>query len=390
VDPTKGYRKWNGTTLTLIDATKLGCALAVFQGRVWIAAPNSRTLIFTAPATNNDFTSGNGAGSTVITDEAFPGIIVALASALEQLWVLGEGGIEAVSNVQASGTAPSIVTTFSITNVVAGLGTSEPGSQVGYFRALTFMAPYGVYALSGVTPQKLSDKLDGLFPGLTLGHAYVAVVVVQTLPVLMFLVQYTPTAVPGLPTPGSNSLAVAPLLLCFTQGKWFTASQGAPVAITSLLVDGVAQGWASRGTDVYRLFGADLETPVVYKVQSKLYDFGASTTRTQMMRFGFEYQAESIIAPDFTIDSEAGQEAVDVVGMGNALTLINDGGDTLTLVNDVFAVLTFIVSTGMILSRTRSNSYGRYLGFTLRGEDPPYRAQAFQMQTALAAEWDTP
>src|SRR5438034_3731398 len=37
VDPTKGYFSWDGTTFTVIDATKVGVSVAVFEGRVWIA-----------------------------------------------------------------------------------------------------------------------------------------------------------------------------------------------------------------------------------------------------------------------------------------------------------------------------------------------------------------
>src|SRR5262249_3577545 len=64
---TKGLATWDGATYSVIDATKTGTALAVFEGRVWIAI--GRTLTFTAPNTHNDFTAANGAGTYVITDE---------------------------------------------------------------------------------------------------------------------------------------------------------------------------------------------------------------------------------------------------------------------------------------------------------------------------------
>src|SRR5438445_12470868 len=44
VDPTFGYFSWDGTTFTTISTTLIGTAIAVFEGRVWIA--NNRTITF--------------------------------------------------------------------------------------------------------------------------------------------------------------------------------------------------------------------------------------------------------------------------------------------------------------------------------------------------------
>src|SRR5438094_6132565 len=64
IDPTKGYFSYDGTTFTLISAGQTGDAVTVFEGRAWIAS--GRTISYTAPNTFNDFTAGNGSGSTII------------------------------------------------------------------------------------------------------------------------------------------------------------------------------------------------------------------------------------------------------------------------------------------------------------------------------------
>ena len=92
IDPLNGYFSWDGTVFTTISAGVVGSAIAVFQGRVWIS--KNRTTQYTAPNTFSDFTAANGAGSFVITDDAFPGNIIALASALEELWIVGQSAIE--------------------------------------------------------------------------------------------------------------------------------------------------------------------------------------------------------------------------------------------------------------------------------------------------------
>jgi hypothetical protein len=385
IDPVAGYSKWTGATYTVIDATKLGTSIAVFEGRVWISN-GVRTVIFTAPSTVDDFTAGNGAGSTIITDNAFPGNITCLASALEQLWVIGAGAIEAIANVAATGSAPSVVTTFSVTNIVTGLGTNADSSSTGYFRALTFMAPFGEYALSGVTPQKLSDKLDGLFKALTLGDAPVAVAVVENLLTLMFLVTYTPSASLALPLPASGLDTAQKIVLCFANGKHFVATQGALVWITTLLVDGVSQAWGTNGSTIYRLFAADADEDVAYKIVSKLYDHGLATTTKAETKFGFEFQAPLPIEPTVTIDNEISSQLADI-NFGNEVTWINEDGDPVEWINNVNDVVVW-VGVGMVLSRATVAMFGRYLGFTIQGEDPPYRIQAIQTEVHATREWE--
>src|SRR3990170_3093129 len=56
--------------------------------------------------------------STILTDEAFDGNVVAAVSALEQIWLVGNASVEALSNVSSSGTAPNVVTVFALTNIV--------------------------------------------------------------------------------------------------------------------------------------------------------------------------------------------------------------------------------------------------------------------------------
>jgi hypothetical protein len=376
VDPTNGYFSWDGTTWTVIDATKTGRAIASFEGRVWIG--NGRTIVYTAPNSHTNFTAGDGAGSTVITDDAFQGNIVAMVSALEQLWILGQSAIEALANVQASGTSPNVVTTFSITNIVSNLGSNAPNSAIGYFRALAFMAPFGAYALSGVTPQKLSDKLDGLYPDLTFTDAPAAVAVVQSLPCLLYLVTYN----------GTNAQAGAgpiPLLLGFTQGKWFFAYQGALTWITTLIVDGVSQAWGTDGANIYHLFGAPATTPVGYKVQTKQFDFGLPLVTKAMLKVGLEYQATNPIEPDLAVDSELSSQTA-TVAAGNELIFINNSGDALTMLNNVLASLIF-VSQALVLSYAKIDIAGKYLGATVTGEDPPYRIQAIDFEVTPTREW---
>lgn len=381
-DPTKGYCSWDGAAFAVIDATKLGNAIAVFEARVWLG--KNRTVTFTAPNSFSNFTGADGAGTTVITDEAFPGTIIAFTSALEQLWIAGQAAFEAIANVSTTGGT----TTFSITNIVSGIGTNNPNSVIGYFRALVFSSPTGIFALSGVTPQKLSDKLDGMYPALTLSPDVPAAIgTVQNLLVLCFLVTYTQANAPSLPTPASGLSTATKLLLCFTQGKWFFATQGSLTWITTLVNAGVSEVWGTDGSTIFKVFGGGTGE-VAYKIVSKFFSFGTSTTKWQILKSGLEIQASGSVSPQMTIDNEFSSET-EAVSAGNTLTFLNAAGNPLSFLNGSGAALTF-VAQGLILSRTVSNMYGHYLGASVSGTDSPYRIQAIQLEYAPAGEWVTP
>jgi hypothetical protein len=359
--------------------TLTGSTIATFEGRVFTSS--GRVITYSAPNSYIDFTAPNGGGTATITDEAFEGDIVALVSALEELWIIGHGAIDALANVTAVGTAPNVATSFSITNILTNVGTNAPHSVQGYFRALTLLAPFGIYALSGVTPQKLSDKLDGLFPDLVLDDRIsAAVAVVENLLCLFFLATYTGNQAQAGPPP-------IPLLIGFVQGKMFLAVQGLSLTwITTLLVDGVAQAWGTDGSQVYRLFGADASVPTTYKVQGKLSDQGQATTEKALMKVGFEFQATLPINPKVTMDSESISVQVPLTTSNEITAIVNNAGVDMTLINDSGDPLT-ILTQGLILAKEQTSLFGHYIGWTISGNDPPYRLQAIEEEFALTREW---
>ena len=313
-DPTKGYLSWDGTTFTVIDNTRLGTSIAVFGGRAWLG--NVRTLQYTDAGSYTSF-AGAG-GSAVITDEAFPGNIVRLISALEQLWILGGGAVNAISNVSINSLGATV---FSNTNIVTGIGTQNRQSVIAFFRALAFMSQSGVYGLVGVTPQKLSDKLDGLFPDLVLTpDTPAALATVYQLPVLCMLCTYND------PLRGPR-----PLLLCVSQGKTFVASQGNLKALTCLTVGSSFQAWGTDGTTIYPLF-SNPNVPTTYRIQAKLFDFGSMVRTKDTFRVMLEYETANIVAPQLTMETESGTQSV-TLNMGNAVQWANIQGQTVPFVS---------------------------------------------------------
>lgn len=385
LDPNTGYSSWNGATYTVIDATQKGTAIAVFQGRVWLI--NGRTITFTAPNTFNDFAVANGAGSTVLTDEAFPGNINAAISAVEQLWLVGDGAVEIISNVVSTGTSPNVLTTFSITNIVTNLGSNAQHSVIGYLRALAFLAPFGGYALAGVTPQKITEKLDGLFPQLTISQTTVssAIAVINSILCLVFRVLYTGQ----LSVQGAGPV---PLLLIFANGRWCFASQNSTAWITSLLVNGQAGVWGTDGSTVYQCFAGDPSTPVKYRVLGKLNDYGKATTVKRTNKTGFEFLSSYTVNPTMLLENETSDSEDQGVQTTVPVQLVNNLGQPLNLVNNSGQPLT-IVAQGIVLSRQSSYFYGNYIGWRIENVDagdPPYIMQAIEIDIEEGPAWVTP
>jgi hypothetical protein len=359
---------------------KTGSAIAVFEGRVWIKTAR-RTIEYSAPATFGDFALTHGAGSTVLTDPVFIGDITNLLPALQQLWIVGEGAVNAISNVQTTGTP--LATTFNNTNIVSSVGSNFPGSVSSFFRTIVFLTQYGIYAIVGATPQKLSDKLDGLFPDLTLtADCPHAIGTVHNVFIWATLVPYVPTA--GLGVGASRKL-----LLCFAQGKWFFASAPDLTWVTSVVVDGQPEIWGTDGETIFQLF-ADSTEPVMYILKTKFFDFGDSTQQKHLSRLSLEFLAADVVTPSVAVENEFTRRTVPLVNAAsNELTFVGTGGTLLTFEGSGGPLI--FVSGGLQLIRQGRDvsMYGQYLGLTLSGSERVWTLSGLGMEVRAGGKWNS-
>lgn len=365
-----------GVTLTIgAGAPSSVRDVAVYSGRVWLVTA-SRTITFTAPGSWTDFSLAAAAGTTVVTDAAFQGGITRLLSALELLWIVGPAAVNAISNVQVS----AGTTTFTNTNIVSGLGSAFPSSVVSYFRTFLFLAPTGVYAILGATPQKLSRQLDGLMPLLVLSGDQPAMVFalnrVFVWGVLVSLTSPPPTR---------------PVLLIFSEGRWFLARQGDGLRWVASLVDpstGQPEPWGTDGTTVFRLFAGTGSWP--FTLQTKLWDFGAFTQRKQIVRIALELDAGSTVPDDMRVDIEN-----ETMALGAGLTLgttfnrviwTNTTGGVVTWVNATGGAVAWIVG-GILTARAAIGFGGNRVGFRVAGTSRPITITGLAWEIAPHGEW---
>lgn len=239
-------------TAVLLDGP-LGEHVATFSGRVWVS--HNRTLLYSAPDSYFNFAS-DGAGSTIITDSTLHSDITQLLSANNFLYFLGVDSINVIGDVAINSDGETI---FSNTNLSASIGTDESDSVLSYFRSVWMFNRSGVYVVSGATPQKGSDGLDGIvehidftFP-VSSGEVFVKNILCTA-----FLFSYQDPLEAG----------PRPLMALFFNKKWFLASQGDDLlVIASGVQDGKAGLYGTDGANIYKLFD-DEDTPVDWIMRS--------------------------------------------------------------------------------------------------------------------------
>jgi hypothetical protein len=356
--------------------------LAVFEGRVWLVSA-LRALTFSAPGSYADFSSASGSGTTSIPDSAFIGSITRILSALELLWIMGPAAVNAISNVQATtvGSPGVVVTTFSDTNIVTNVGTILPSSVASFFRTFLFLSPYGVYAIVGATPQKLSDDLDGLFPDLIFGHdAPAAVFTLNRVFLWAVLVTYN-----------DPMLGPRPVLLTFGRNAWFLLSQGPVTWMTTLVnpATGSPDLWLTNGSLISQAFagaGANF-----YDIATKLFDFGSFVTEKQLTRVAVEsITGAGTTSPSADLQlyaqSNSGSQLLPIstVRVGTWLTTTGIPGTWLTTMGQPGDW----IATGLGIAATSRISFaGNYIGLRLTGTAKPFTLSGLAMEYDQHGEW---
>lgn len=372
-----------GDSLTIgLGAPTTPSDIQVFEGRACLLT-GPRLITATAPASFTDFQTADGAVNIPILDSIFSGSITRLLSALELLWIVGPSAVNAVSNLQTGGTP--LATTFSNTNIVANVGSILPSSVEAFFRTFIFLAPYGVYAIVGATPQKLSDDLDGLFSTLLTFAADqpAAVFTVNQVFIWGVLVTYN-----------DPILGPRPVVLCFARNAWFLASQGLTSSsltwVSGVLHDHPGLGriphlWGTDGTHLFECFEGD--GPEFHQIQFKLWDFGAFTTLKQMTQLAVEFSSSELITTTVYAETENISVATGIAATGNRLRFIGAGGVPIQFIGAGALPLNFISGGTQIAWGSIDGVAGNYLSVKVAGVSQPFTLSALALELDPRGEW---
>ena len=359
-----------GTATAFISATPTaGTAIAVYQGRVWIATGNGRTIAFSAPNDYTDFSTANAGGSFILTDPTMVSTIQQLMTANDFLYIFGTNSINILSNVRVS----SGVTNFSNTNVSSNIGSTMPLAIESYYRSVMFANPSGIYALYGSTATKASSKVDNLYDLFDPTKPFTSgLVVLYGQLCYAMLVSYLDPA------------GTRPLILMFNEKKWFLASQS--LSLTLIESAGSTSNQALYGTDgtsLYKLF-ARTNVDVNHKIETKLYDMDDSLLDKQVLRVGVEATGSSASIFTLTIDTEYTSTTASLKGQVG--TWINDDLNVGTWTNNSLYIGIWF-SGGYQFMRSDANGVGKYVGLTLTSSTSQKDYNAFHIQYEKRANW---
>ncbi len=376
-----------------MNTTATGTSIATYAGRMWVA--NGRTIYFSAPGTYNDFNPANLAGSVIMTDETLKSNITRLFSANTYLYIFGGGSINMISNVAVTNPTYSstgailtpATTIFSNQNLTPSVGTEMSFSVASYFRSVMFMVDYGVMALSGSTPQKISDPLDGIFPlfDFVSREPSCGEVVINGVLCMAYLVKYNDTAA-----------GVRSLICVFFNKKWYFCSQGTNLtfAATGSPDSDIPGLYGTDGTNLYRLFSNAI-LPISQKIQTKLWDMGDSLYIKQAYKMALEFISSATGVINVSLDTETALFPLATSGLwvNTALTQglwVNGAG-----VSGVWQTFlpasksNYVVpaSVGYSFTGQDATQFGNYLGLTVTSTIPGLTYMGMYLQYEARAQW---
>lgn len=298
-----GFTRAATATANLSGAIN-GTSIAVYAGRAWIA--KNRTVTFTDVGEYAKFV---GSGSEFTIDDSYlHNNITALYAANNYLYIFGDSSIDVLSNVtvNSAGTA-----SFSRVNVSASVGTSANRSIFSHNRSIAFANAAGFWLLSGATPEKISGKLDKLFPTIdTFARPlYGGSVIVNHVMCAAFMFEFTNTF--------TQASVTSTMMALYFNGKWFFARSAISGSLLTMrAVASIPPGATSGGAGFLYMLSDEPKVYVLFNnfsnaywsIRTKLFDGGTPMFSKQAGRVAMGCQMRGTQATraglTFTVDSE--------------------------------------------------------------------------------------
>jgi len=328
--------------------------LAIFAGRVWVAA--GTVLQWTGTGGYDDVSAAGAAGTTTVNDADLAHKITALRSLNNFLWIFGDESIKQIGSISVSGA----ITNFTIVTLSSDTGTTFPQSIASYNRLVLFANNVGVFAVLGSSVQKISNEMDGIFSSIDFSQQLAAALNdLSSQRVYVLLVRYIDPL----------QSRTRSLLLTFQNRQWFVCSQGDGLkAITTAFVNSTAgsvETFGSSGPDVTELLVAK-NMPVNIILRTALTHHGKPMMGKKLLRAAVSQIAGNVGGTvTFTLDTENEFD------------------------NENYTVAVSGIQ-GVQWQRTKANGTGIYLGMTLSASLYGWRFNAgmieYQDSTALASK----
>lgn len=376
-----GYYSWDGTTFSPITGAGVpssGTEIAVFAGRVWIF--QSRVIVFsgaddyTAPS----FLVANGAGAVNLTDPQLRSNVTRAISANGYLYFAGSSSINVISDVYVPSGANPPTPLFTNLNIQAIIGSDQPGSFFTLDRNLMFANKYGVYAIDGVTADRVSEDIDGTwqyvdFSQSVTGGCFIS----NNILTAGFCIKRAND-----PVFGSNTV-----IACISDDKWWFGNFGSVKMVTGAVSSGRPTVFGMIGNVMYELFSTSSTTDPTTKLMTPLWPMEDPLSDKVVIRAGFEVTVQSFSGSfSANIDTVNSSLPFTTASSLGAINWINNSNQIVLWQNNSLNIVQWFTGQFLLYSGASPGGYSKYVGMTITVQGKFEFGGAY-MDYKLGARW---
>jgi hypothetical protein len=379
---TTGYYSWDGTTFTgpitggiIPGGTPVSPDIAVFSNRVWLYS--GRALYVSAINSVTDFTLVNGAITQILTDPQLRGESTRLFSASGYLYILGKSSIFVISDVYIPSGASPPAPVFTVLNVQANIGCDQPASVFVYNRDLMFANTYGLWRLSGVTAEKVSDDIDGTIQWIDTSFSISGgAAQVQNILQAGFLIKQTNDPVFGTRTIVAN----------YFDKKWWFANYGNLTFVAGAIKSNRPVMFGFIGNVLYQLYQNTASSQAT-RWMTPLWPMEDSLSDKEVFRAGAEITVTT--AGNVTLSLDTPNASNSFVSQTAGLVYwTNNSGSITSWKNNSNAIVSWYTGSYLLYYGDSLGGYGKYVGLTGSvAAGAVYELNANMMDYTLRKRW---
>jgi len=343
---------------------------------------------FTYPVTLTFSTSDSGwdlSGGALIqllTDPQFRGQVTRLLSANGYLYLFTKSSVFVISDVYVPSGAVSPV--FSIVNVQALIGSDQQMSVFALDRRLYFSNPYGLWALQGVTAERVSEQIDGtiqyLDPSWTISGGTTQV---WNIAQSCFLIKQLNDPVFG----------TRIVLACFFDRKWWFYQPPTGCTFVGSGMGGtntnVPSLFALINNKLYRLFANTSISPAA-SWKTALWAMEDALSDKEVFRSGFEVTSSTGLGSSFTLTLDTPQNSTQVYPTASSASIAwsNNVGQTVQWKNNSSLTVAWYSGTYLLFFGDGRGGYQKYIGLTgTATAGTPYAISSNAMDFTYRKRW---
>jgi hypothetical protein len=355
--------------------------VAVFSNRVWVYS--NRALYVSAINSYTDFTITDGAVIQNLTDPQLRGQATRIYSANGYLYILGTSSIFVISDVYIPSGAVPPAPVFSVLNVQAIIGCDQPGSVFTFDRNLMFANTYGLWVMSGVTAQRLSEDIDGTIQYLdTTFPISGGTSKVENILNSGFLIKQKNDPVFGTRT----------IVAMNFDNKWWFANYGNLTFVTSAISNNQPVMFGLLNNNLYQLFYDEVNSPYS-SWTGPLWPMEDQLSDKEVFRAGFEMTITSVNAVTATIDTpntsiQFYPPSYNPNGNVGVIQWVNNSGATVTWQNNFLATVNWFTGSYLLYVGDGLGAYAKYVGMSgYASAGSVYELNSNIMDYALRKRW---